>query len=197
MLVLQAPAELQVQVLADAAGAPSGPPLAEGRVALGAGDDPALDTLGPGRRSWVTVGLDEVGVAPGSACWIVVTASRGTAVWLAGDSPPFTAARGHDGAPVEGLALLAELLGPAVPVSGEPAPQPLTLEVGPVAIPIGEATAGKRTLNLTAALNHQRKDETVKLTFRATGPGKRDGVSAPHRVRSVCMRTVRLLGYRR
>jgi hypothetical protein len=174
VLVLQAPAELQVQVVADAADAPSGPPLAEGRVALGAEDAPAAqapDALAPSRRAWVTVGLGEVGVPPGSACWIVVTASRGTAVWLAGDSPPFTAARGHDGAPVEGLAMLAELLGPPVPVSGEPAQQPLALEVGPVAIPVGEATAGKRELNLTAALNRKRKGEIVKLTFRATGPG--------------------------
>ncbi len=179
ILVLAAPAELQVQLVADAGGAPSGPPLAEGVISLGAGlgeagappRSGAPVPLAAGSRAWVTVGVGEVPVAAGSACWVVLTASRGAAVWLAGDGAPFTPARGHDGTAVDGLAVLAELLGPPAADAAEDAPQPLALEVGTHAVRVPAATGGTRSFDLTEALRGHRKAGDVELTFRAGGPG--------------------------
>jgi hypothetical protein len=187
--VLEAPAELQVQLVADHDGAPSGPPLAEGTIAIAGADRRAGPTAGtgatpsgnaglaaavsaPGRREWVTAALDEVPLPAGTLYWVVVDAARGAVVWLAGTGESEMLVRGGDGEELGGLSMLAELLAaPVTPDAEDDAAAALALAVGDAAVASPPATTGARKFDITAALRAQPAGAPVPLTFRAVGPG--------------------------
>ena len=179
VLALEAPAELQVQLIADRDGAPAGPPLAEGSVMIASATAGAATGAGSaGRREWVSVGVGDVPLAPGAGVWVAVSAARGSLVWLAppaADGEQAPPLRGRDGAAIDGLAVLAELLGAPPAAQAEASAEPLALAVGDVAVPAPSADGDARSFDIAAALQEQLASGdgtvTVPLTFRALGPG--------------------------
>jgi len=120
-----------------------------------------------------------VPLAAGAACWVVVSAVRGAAVWLAPSAEasgrPPTPVRARDGTALDGLAVLAELMGPPAGPAAETGAEPLALEVGGTAVDAPPADGGARSFDITAALQAWLASGgdpgQVPLTFRAIGPG--------------------------
>ncbi len=183
LMALELPAELEVELFADLDGVPSGPALAGGGATLSAA----------GRQAWATVRVPPVAVPAGNAVWVLLSALRGTVVWLA---LPGESVQGRDTVLVrareriDDLAVLVELLAvpaPALvaeqvgPPPAEPAVAPLAeslaLSVGEVAVPAPPAVEGTRRFDIAAALGARLAaaqapgSVTVDLAFRAIGPG--------------------------
>jgi hypothetical protein len=171
--------ELRVEVQADWQGRPSGRTLAAGAVALSA----------PGESAWSLVPFRESVVLPPQPHWLLATAVRGAAVWLAraGDgavrllAAGAPAGAGTEQSVLAGLEARHEL----VSRTETAAPRPQTgLAVGTVAVPTmappgGGERADAQRFDLTAALNAYLASHTagapvvsVPLTFRAIAAGR-------------------------
>ncbi|HEX7182500.1 MAG TPA: hypothetical protein VF756_11700 [Thermoanaerobaculia bacterium] len=123
-----------------------------------------------GEKLWATVLFPESVILPSQQHWILATATRGGAVWLARSGA--TPVRLLDRSSPAGLEALVQLLSP----TGS-RPAQLELRLGGTVIPASEQPDDRRSYDLTAALNQhlaaQGSAATVDapLLFTSIAPG--------------------------
>lgn len=169
LLTLAGDTELTVQVREDHEGAPAGRKLVQG----------ALRFDVAGRRLWATLFFPAPVILPARACWLLATATRGEAVWLARAASTSVRLLGRPAAPaarqaeLDGLATLYRLL--AADEDGLRTPTPDLLVAGTPVPAVAAGMDGKTAYDLTAALNAHLSGAVgpaeVPLTFTSGVPG--------------------------
>jgi hypothetical protein len=176
LLALETPTELQLELRADAGGEPAGRALTSSSFTL----------AGAGARAWLALGLPGVSLLPSAPLWLLVSATRGRAVWLADPAAASSAPavrRLNTAPPETPLDVPGEALVPALrlhdiePPGGAAGPEPaLALSLDDVAVTLPAADQDVRRVDFTAALGAQLPDAGVtgtvdlQLELSATAP---------------------------